>query len=197
MNRRTLLEALVAAGFGAASARLAGQTNQPATDGQGAYRTRSTSPQLVPADQGRRYPMHFGEARILVAGEDSGGAWWMARFREDPGFTTNYHLHRHADEQFYVLSGVLSVCLDGQWHEAEAGSIVMVPRGTPHAQGNYGRQPADIIGSGNPSGFEGFFVDQAEILKRLAPSDPQVLVELMKLLPKYDTQFLGPPPGRL
>ena len=44
------------------------------------------------------------------------------------------------DEQFYVLDGVLSVYLDGKWHDLETVELALVPRGTPHAQGNTARE---------------------------------------------------------
>src|SRR5215469_2210886 len=50
-----------------------------------------------------------GEARLMATGESTNGAWWMGRFREDPGFMTHYHYHPRTDEQIYVLEGVLSV----------------------------------------------------------------------------------------
>ncbi len=196
MERRAFLELGLMVGIGqniAPSVSAAQVSSISPVPGSG---VEHAAARLVTAPESRPLRMNLGEARLLVGGPDVMGAWWMARFREDPGFRTNYHVHRNMDEQFFVLKGVLSVNLDGRWHDAEAGTIVMIPRGTPHAQGNYGKEPTEVIGSGNPSGFEGFLVDQDALLSRLAPSDPQVLDEIAKLLPKYDTQPLGPPPSR-
>lgn len=63
---------------------------------------------IVSPEEARVYSQGMGEARILVGGERSGGAWWMGQFREDPGFMTLLHLHPHMDEYFFVLQGVLS-----------------------------------------------------------------------------------------
>jgi hypothetical protein len=63
---------------------------------------------IVAADQVCVYGLRYGEARILVAGYRSGGAWWMGQFREDPGFMTPWHVHPNMDQQLFVLDGVLS-----------------------------------------------------------------------------------------
>src|SRR6185437_11193188 len=101
--------------------------------------------------------MGGGEARLLVTGEKTKGAWWMGRFREDPGFTTQLHYHPKADEQFYVLEGVLSVYVVDAWHELGPGTLGLLPHGTPHAQANHSDKPVHFLGSGAPAGFEKFF----------------------------------------
>ncbi len=155
------------------------------------------SPQLliVSPEDARVYSQGMGEAHILVGGEQSGGAWWMGQFREDPGFMTLLHLHPHMDEYFFVLQGMLSVYIDGAWHDLKTGTFALVPRGTPHAQGNTGKEPVHFVGSGSPAGFERFFVELDEIAKRVPPG-PQFGAEIAKIMPKYDTKPLGPPPRR-
>lgn len=151
---------------------------------------------IVTPNQARVYSQGLGEARILVDGELSGGAWWLGQFREDPGFMTSVHLHPQADEEFFVLEGVLSVYLDGTWHDLEAGTIAVIPRGTPHAQGNAGNSPVTFVGSGRPAGFERFFPELDDLVSRLSPSDPTFAGEVSRLLSRHDTQVLGPPPAR-
>lgn len=109
---------------------------------------------------------------------------------------TSLHVQPHTDEQFYVLDGVLSVYLDGKWHELGTGELALVPRGAPHAQGNAGKQPVHFLGSGNPAGYDRFFVDVDELLKRVAPSDPQFRFELGKIQSKHEMKILGPAPPR-
>ena len=48
------------------------------------------------------------------------------------------HLHRHDDEIWYVLEGVLHVRVGAEVFEARAGSAVLAPRGTPHTYWNPG-----------------------------------------------------------
>ncbi len=151
---------------------------------------------IVSPEDAKVYSQGMGEAHILVGGERSGGAWWMGQFREDPGFMTLLHLHPHMDEYFFVLQGLLSLYIDGTWHDLKPGSFALVPRGTPHAQGNTGKEPVHFLGSGSPAGFERFFIELDEIAKRVPPG-PQFGAEIAKIMPKYDTKPLGPPPHRI
>jgi mannose-6-phosphate isomerase-like protein (cupin superfamily) len=147
------------------------------------------------AAQARVHDMRFGQARILVDGERSAGAWWLGMFRQDPGFATPLHIHHKTDEYLFVLEGNLAVFLDGKWHDLAAGAMAMVPHGTPHAQRTAGPESVRILGAGNPGGFEHFFAAQHELLSRIPPSDPGYFAELGKILAKYDTAVLGMPPG--
>jgi mannose-6-phosphate isomerase-like protein (cupin superfamily) len=150
---------------------------------------------IVPPDQARVYSQGLGEARILIGSESFGGAWWFGQFREDPGFMTLLHLHPQMDEYFFILQGVLTLYCDGTWHDLTAGTFASVPRGIAHAQGNTGKEPVHFLGAGSPAGFERFFVEIDELSKRVPPG-PQFGAELAKLMPKYDTKPLGPPPRR-
>jgi mannose-6-phosphate isomerase-like protein (cupin superfamily) len=50
-------------------------------------------------------------------------------------------LHTHAvDQVFYILSGTMSLEIDGQRHEAGPGSMVVFPRGVPHRNWNAGAE---------------------------------------------------------
>ena len=196
MERRDFLQLVAVAGMSAAGTPLKSQPVQSVSEVQMAEGKTPMNGAIIPAAQIRLYNMGLGQAHIIVNGERSGGAWWLGQFREDPGLMTSLHVHPHADEQFYVLDGVLSVYLDGKWHELGTGELALVPRGTPHAQGNTGKQPVHFLGSGNPAGYDRFFVDVDELLKRVAPSDPQFRVELGKIQSKHDMKILGPAPPR-
>lgn len=150
---------------------------------------------VVTPEQARVYSQGLGEAHILVDGERSGGVWWLGQFREDPGFMTLLHLHPQMDEYFFILQGVLSVYIDGTWHDLKSGTFALVPRGIPHAQGNTGKEPVHFIGAGSPGGFAQFFIELDRIAKRVPPG-PQFGAEIAKIMPKYDTKPLGPPPAR-
>lgn len=67
---------------------------------------------IVTPEQARVYSQGMGEAHILVGAEQSGGAWWMGQFCEDPGFMTLLHLHPQIDKYFLILQGVPSVYID-------------------------------------------------------------------------------------
>lgn len=135
-----------------------------------------------------------GEAHLLVTAENSNGAWFMGRFREDPGFMTHLHYHPNTDEQFYVLEGVLSVYADEQWHELRPGTLGVMPRGKPHAQGNRSNDPVHFIGSGAPAGFEKLFPEVDALMKRMKPGTPEFIAEFQKITSHCDIVSLGPAP---
>jgi len=170
----------------------------PATAGHSESSPAAAAPEpllIVSPEDALVYSQGQGEARILVGGERSGGQWWMGRFRENPGFMTLLHLHPHMDEYFYVLEGELAVFIEGGWHDLKAGAFARVPRGSAHAQGNTGNAAVHFIGAGSPAGFEKFFVELDGIAKRVPPG-PQFGAEIAKIMPKYDTKPMGPPPRR-
>ncbi len=186
MERRDFLSLCAVAGVAAAASALQAQEAQ----------SMIVTPMIVTPDQAHVYSQGRGEAHILVDGERSGGAWWLGQFREDPGFMTSLHYHYRQDEQFFVLDGVLSVYLDGKWHDLEAGTFALVPHGAQHAQGNTSNKPVRFLGSGNPAGFERFFPELDKLVSRLSPADPQFGAEVSKILVLYDTKPLGPAPAR-
>jgi quercetin dioxygenase-like cupin family protein len=46
------------------------------------------------------------------------------------------HIHPAQEEEWHVLSGVLSVWFDGGWRELRAGESAQIPRGEPHTLRN-------------------------------------------------------------
>ena len=150
---------------------------------------------IVRPDQARIYKQGLGEIRMLVDGEQSAGQWWLAEACEFPGFTTSLHLHPKTMEHVYVLEGLLSVYLDGQWHELGAGTFAELPRNTPHAQANHSDKNVRFLGTGIPAGFDRFFPELDNLVSRMSPSDPAFIREVSKLVSQYDTTVLGPPPA--
>jgi quercetin dioxygenase-like cupin family protein len=82
-------------------------------------------------------PLLAGHA--IGSGSDS---FVVAEWQDDgappgpPRLIAPLHLHRHDDEAWYVLEGKLCVQVGEQVVEADAGSAVLVPRGTPHTYWN-------------------------------------------------------------
>ena len=135
-----------------------------------------------------------GEARLLLTGENTNGECFFGRFREDPGFLTHLHYHPNTDEQVYILDGVLSVYTDGAWHELGPGTLGVLPRGKPHAQGNRSDKPVDFIGTGQPAGFEKLFPAVEALMKRMKPGTPEFIGEFQKITAGCDIVSLGPAP---
>lgn len=123
------------------------------------------------SDQPAELTYDAGTMRMLASSEDTNGAWSLVELKEMPGYHTNLHRHNHTDEAFYVMEGVLTVKINAQTSDYPAGSFVLIPRGTPHAQGNRGRVPTRILLTMTPGGFERSFIDRVELFKTVKPGD--------------------------
>jgi quercetin dioxygenase-like cupin family protein len=77
----------------------------------------------------------FGGGLITfkVTSEQSGGGLCVFEHAASRGKRTPLHLHTDSDETIYVLEGELLLHIDGIEHTAGPGSVVWIPRGTPHA----------------------------------------------------------------
>ena len=114
-----------------------------------------------------------GTLRVLASSEATGGAWSLVELKEMPGYHTNLHRHNLTDESFYVLEGSLTVRLNEGTRDYPAGSYVLIPRGTPHAQGNRGKVPVRVLLTMTPGGFEQSFLDRARLFETVKPGDPE------------------------
>lgn len=134
-----------------------------------------------------------GTMRMLAASADTNGTWSLVELTEMPGYHTNLHRHNHTGEAFYVLEGVLTLKMNRKVTEYPAGSYVLIPRGTPHAQGNAGKVPVRVLLTMTPGGFERSFVDRAELYKRMKPTDPDFRKRRKENADKgnYDVEFLA------
>ncbi len=147
-------------------------------------------PQIVVRKSGEppELPYDTGTIRFLVNSEDTHGAFSMVEVNEKPGRKTSWHRHNDWDESFYVLEGVLTAKIEDKIYELSAGSYILIPRGTPHGQGNFGKTPVKLLLTIRPSGFEQFFKDRVELFKTIKPGDPlfqQKIDELRAKNKKY------------
>lgn len=115
-----------------------------------------------------------------------------------PGFDVGAHLHRAAEESFYVLEGELDllafeprVRAEGDWRAWESpdgrkvmragpGCFMYVPPGCPHAFMNPGPGPARVLFHVSPAGHERYFRQLADHLMRGGRPDSVVLDDLRR-----------------
>ncbi|MFI9810073.1 cupin domain-containing protein [Streptomyces sp. NPDC052301] len=95
--------------------------------------------------------------------------------------------HRHArhDEGFYILSGTVRFTVGDEDHDATAGTLVMVPPGTPHTFCNPTDQPAVMLSTFTPDLYVQYFRDLQDLLTDGRPLTPQANIETMS---RYATE---------
>jgi quercetin dioxygenase-like cupin family protein len=172
--------------------RLADAQTRPPTTQSAQDKER---PKLIAVKPGEPDELSYdaGTVRFLVSSEDTHGAWSLVELKEMPGYHTNLHRHNHTDEAFYVMEGVLTVRINGTLSDYPAGSYVLIPRGTAHAQGNRGKVPARILLTMTPGGFERSFKDRVDLFKTAKPTDPDFRQKRKEnaLKGNYDVEFLA------
>src|SRR6185437_15490705 len=98
---------------------------------------------------------------VKLHGEEVGGTYSFLEMEVAPGPGARPHIHRRADEAFYVIDGELTLVLEDREVRAPAGSFVLVPRGTRHTFRNLTSAPAKAVFILSPPGFERFFEELA------------------------------------
>ena len=94
--------------------------------------------------EGERLP---GERRTLVKASPRTGTQGVEMFRDTmlPGTSSGVHVHREADELFYVISGKGVALVDGTELPVETDDIVFVPRGHDHRVKSSGPMPLELV----------------------------------------------------
>jgi len=89
------------------------------------------------------------------------------------------HVHYADDEAWYVLEGTLGFTLGDKTVEAQAGSAVLAPSGTPHAYWNAGPGRARYLLIASPRLFE--------LIEELHSPD----ADFAEVFQKYDSELLS------
>lgn len=113
-----------------------------------------------------------GKVKFIATSDDTNGAYAVVESTEMPGYKTAWHQHNNCEEAFYVVEGVLTIKLADKLYEMPAGSYILIPRGTPHGQGNFTNKPVRLLTTFTPGGFDLFFRDRVELFRTVKPGDP-------------------------
>jgi oxalate decarboxylase/phosphoglucose isomerase-like protein (cupin superfamily) len=153
-------------------------------------------------------------AMQLKVGDGQSTVWSMFEVVDiAPGFDVGAHLHRNAEELFYVLDGQLDllafepqVRTPAHWQDWQSqtgdtvarggpGSMMFVPRGCPHAFANPGPGPARMIFIVSPAGHEHYQKELAELVASSTGSLDKAIAELRD---RHDIEQITPQlmPGR-
>ena len=100
----------------------------------------------------------LGPNRIIKASPESGTQGGvMVLDRLPPGFTTGPHVHRNADEFFYVISGTGAASMGGKRIVIGPGDVVFVPVGGEHEMSVGEEQEMELLYFLDKPGLDGFF----------------------------------------
>jgi uncharacterized RmlC-like cupin family protein len=159
---------------------------------------------MLPPGAGRTIP---GAGMTLKVGAGQSTAWSAFEAVVTPGFDVGAHLHRNAEELFYILDGELDLLAfepqartAGDWRSWQsasgaqvlrggAGAAMFVPAGCPHAFANSGTAPARMLFLVSPPGHERYLEEIGELIGQGGPPDPAVIAEIRA---RHDIQQLTP-----
>ncbi len=146
---------------------------------------------LLGAGQGRVAEAFGDRIVFLVDGERSSGAMTQWISHVPPGGGPPPHMHANEDEAFYVLSGAVSFLdgASGTWTELTVGASAFMPRGTFHSFKNTGSEPATLLVTTTPSGFETFFTRCAEVFAQPGPPD---MARILAIGAEHGMKFVVP-----
>jgi quercetin dioxygenase-like cupin family protein len=118
-------------------------------------------------DEGSAFWVLGGLYEVLVSGEESGGAVTVIRMTAPAGAGAPPHTHP-GDEMMYVLSGEVTVHIDGETVTAGPGASFFFPAGTrEYFEAN---TDATVLATYLPGGIDKFFAEVGEVaLSRTIP----------------------------
>jgi quercetin dioxygenase-like cupin family protein len=112
--------------------------------------------------------------RLLITGEQSGGAYCVIECFVPPGGGPPPHIHHDAAECFYLLEGSLSLLVGDETTTVEQGGFAHVPKGVVHSFSNTGVGAARMLATFSPAGMEGWFLEALDPCDDPAADPPPV-----------------------
>lgn len=118
-------------------------------------------------------------AVLLLGADQTGGQLSLLEHPLAPrALGSPVHTHRDEDEYSVVLEGIVGAQIAEQVIQAGPGTVLVKPRGVPHAFWNPTDQPARLLEVISPAGFEQYFAGLAGILSASQPPDAGQLAAL-------------------
>jgi len=143
------------------------------------------NPVIVSPGEGR----DFGDGLLCrITSASTGGAYCAFEQRLAPGQGVPLHVHSREDEVYYILEGQLDMQCGQRSFTAEAGAMVVIPRGIPHAFHNPAETPIRFLNLFIPGGFDDFVAE----LNQLLPEDAADEDKRNVIRRKYGVEFLSP-----
>src|ERR1700690_4156520 len=165
-----------------------------------------TAPKVVGPGDGRSGFLGSIGVRFMIDGDETGEHFAMV---EHPMYAralaAPLHRHTREDEYSYVIAGRVGALLGDDVVVAGPGDLIFKPRDQWHTFWNDADEPARLLESISPAGFERFF-GQLVDLGGVTQADPETLGELCaryelemrpdtvpELLQRFNLRFPGEP----
>jgi quercetin dioxygenase-like cupin family protein len=140
----------------------------------------------------------FGTLALVKAGGDrTAGALSLVEQTARRGVATPLHVQDEDQETFYILDGELTFFVeDGTAIRAQAGDVVHVPAGVPHAfqVDSETARWLDVTTLQHERFFRA--AGKPAPTRELPPDEPPDIDRVMSLADEYGIRILGPPPGQ-
>ena len=139
--------------------------------------------------EGKSYWLLTSLFTFKATAAETNGALAIAELDADPAVGPPPHIHRDADESFYILEGTFDFSLDGRPFSAGPGSFVQLPRGIVHTHSAGGGKPARALVIQSPAGVEKFIAEAGSVAtdpsRRPPPPDPAALGRIVAIAAKH------------
>jgi quercetin dioxygenase-like cupin family protein len=142
--------------------------------------------------EGKAYWLLTDLFTFKVIADDTDGAYSVAEVTAGPDLGPPPHIHRVADESFYILEGTFEFSLAGRAFTAGPGSFVHLPKAVVHTHRAGGGKPAKAIVIQAPAGVERFIEEAGKPAtdpsKRPAPPEAVELQRIVAIALKHDIE---------
>ena len=157
--------------------------------------TSTTKVTTVDPQKGLNISVVGDTYRILIGGDETGGAFSVIDMLVPPGGGPGPHAHPDFQESFYVTEGEFTVKTKEQTYLAKVGSYVRIPLGgIVHDFKNDTKVNARLLCILVPAGLEKFFeaVGKPVAPDTFLPLDPAMVKKMQEIAPQYGQQVFPP-----
>jgi len=158
----------------------------------------STGGVRLDSGQGKMFWLLTDLFTFKITGAETGGAFTVTEVDAGPELGPPPHIHRDADESFYILEGTFDFMLAGRTFSAGPGAFVHLPKGVVHTHRAGGGAAAKAIVMQAPAGVERFIEEAGTATTAASPRPPAPsLPELERIVAialRHGIE-VPPPPG--
>jgi len=131
--------------------------------------------------------------RILISGQQTGGAYAVIDMLVPPGGGPGPHAHKDIQEMFYVAEGEVEFKTEAGKHTATKGALVNIPLGgAVHCFKNTSSQPARLLCTVVPAGLDDFFKEISKLAAPGAAPTEEQKARLTAIAEKYGQELYPP-----